>query len=729
MQRVALDRHRTLCSVGAMRASAVWSVAALLLLALALRLTFVLGLPRLPLYWDEPLYQARAQLIVAGVAGWASGGEGPDLARVLRPNLQKGELYSAMVAVIYATAGANPRAVFVVQALLDTLLCLLIYGLARAVAGHRAGIVALLAAALYEPFIFATARLQTETLSMLLCTASLVAICAPERRRVAGHAAAGLLVAAAMLCRPATQFLFPVLLPAVLLRNWDRVWPQRLLLVAVFATGFFAVVVPRLMLTKAVMGTALWSSTLDPSYDIYAGVVPRNLGWKTDRGSFAVPPSGELLAVVGTDPARRAQSADYRAATRRTVLWHPLESAGVMLHKLYVAWSYVYNDSRHRFLSAGGVTEIVHSTLLLLGLLGMPLALRRRVGVPLVATALYLWLSYVGNKIEVRYAILPMPLMICCAGIAAAELSRGWRRAWRAGARRRFARFAGGAVIFGAAALLDVGALMRVLPIGPQAAFALQTALILIALGWLAFTLADLAYPGRRANGLLKMAPAFLLGALVVLVGRPLAGTWREWRATLRPGQGVARQQFELPAQLGTPRRAHIKIDMLPDPDGGEVVVRFNGQELKRFAGGVSPDDENQYPEVHAGQVKPHEPDPAWYTIPVPIEGLTDAALVDVAVEGSGSLRLAGDYGADPSSYAGPSLFSPAARVDTSLFKYLADHDFRLRRRIALAAPSRSRWHDGDAWSEGDLAADAGRQQGRYRIFLLLTYDHGTVVL
>lgn len=718
-----------------MRGSVIWSVAALLLLALSLRLVFVLGLPQLPLYWDEPLYQARAKAILAGVTGWASGGAGPDLATVLRPNLQKGELYSAMVAVIYATAGANPRAVFVVQALLDTLLCLLIYGLARAVAGHRAGLVALLAAALYEPFIFATARLQTETLTMLLCTASLLAICAPERRRVAAHAAAGLLVAAAMLCRPAMQFLFPVLLPAVLLRNWDRVWRQRLLLVAVFAAGFLAIVVPRLLLTRAVLGTAVWSSTLDPSADVYAGIVPGNLGWKTDRGAFAVPPTGELLAVVGDDPARRArpQSADYRAATRRTLLWHPLESAGVMLHKLYVAWSYVYNDSRSRFLGAGGATDGMHRSLLLLGLLGMPLALRRRQGVPLVAATLYLWLSYLGIKIEVRYAMLPMPLMVCCAGIAAAELSRGWQRAWRAGMRRRLAFLAGGAVVFGAAALLDIGALLSVLPIAPEAALALQSALILIAIGWLAFTLAELAYPGRLA-GLLAMAPAFLLAALVVMAGRPLAGTWRDWRATLRPNLGVARQEFELPSQLGTPRSAQIKIDMLPEPHGGEVVVRLNGREIKRFAGGGRPDGgdwpkENYYQNVRAGQLQSHEPDPAWYTIPVPVDGLSGAAQVDVVVEGGGSLRLVGDYGADPWSYAGPSLFSPAARVDTSLFKYLADHDFRLRRRIELTAPSRSRWHDGDAWTEGDLAADAGRQQGRYRIFLLLTYDNGTAVL
>src|SRR5262249_17770138 len=151
---------------------------------------------------------------------------------------------------------------FVLQALLDTVTCLLLFGLARAVGGMPAGVIALGLAAVYEPFIFSTARLQTETLTSLLYVAGLWAICVPQRRPIQASFGAGILFAATMLARPALQGLFPLLLPAVLVRNWDRPWRERLTVVLIFAAGFFVVVGPRLLLTAALTGRPVWSGTL-----------------------------------------------------------------------------------------------------------------------------------------------------------------------------------------------------------------------------------------------------------------------------------------------------------------------------------------------------------------------------------------------------------------------------------------------------------------------------------
>ena len=89
-----------------------------------------------------------------------------------------------------------------------------------------------------------------------------------------------------------------------------------------------------------------------------------------------------------------------------------------------------------------------------------------------------------------------------------------------------------------------------------------------------------------------------------------------------------------------------------------------------------------------------------------------------------------GDYPvADPRVYEGPSLFSPQYAADTSLYKYLATGDYRMHRRVRLSGTSRSSFYDGHAWSTTDLSAESGRQYGRYRIFLILTYANGYMIL
>lgn len=205
-------------------------VLAILLLALALRLGFVLTLPARPLYWDEPFYEHCGKLYQHAWSSLFGNPQGPALREAFRASLPKGETYAATVGLVYSVFGAEPRAVFLLQALLDTVTCALLYGLGRALGGVRAGLIALTLAALYEPFIFSAARLQTETLTLLFYVGGLWAICVPERRRISGNFFGGILIAASMLARPALQGLFLLLLPTVPVRNWDRAWRGRLVL-------------------------------------------------------------------------------------------------------------------------------------------------------------------------------------------------------------------------------------------------------------------------------------------------------------------------------------------------------------------------------------------------------------------------------------------------------------------------------------------------------------------
>lgn len=716
---------------------------AILLIALALRIGFLLTMPDTPLYWDERHYDTWAQVHQGFWSSLFGGGEGPSLSDAFRASRQKGELFVGMVGALYALIGRHPRAILYLQAALDTLTCLLLFDLTRAMAGVRAGLVALALAALYEPFIFAVARLQTETLSSLLYVAGLWAICVPRRRQAWSRFAGGALLAAATLTKPALQYLLVFLLPAIVAATWDRIWRERLRVAALVAAGFLAGIAPHLALTVIAERGPGSAGMLGNGPDIYAGIVYSNAGWKSARMAFANPLPDPLRAVLGNDSLRLPTDAEYRAAFVRTWTSHPLESIAVSLHKLYVAWRHPYNDSRATLLLGRGGETLLHQVILCLALLGMPLALRHwRVAVPVVATTAYVWLVYLSVKIEARYAVTAMPMMICFAGVAVGGLSRGWQQAWRTGQRRRLMIAAATAAFLLALALAgSIPRLLAWMPIGPEAANAIRVGLILSALGGCGYLAAELVRPlWPRSRARAALAPSLAVAALVVLAGRPLAQDWREWRSTLSPAGGVAGQEFVLPSGIQPPLAVALTIDMLPEPPQGsyDVVVRVNGDEITRYRGAPTRTDANLpgdgYELLYQVRQPAGEANKAWYVIPIPaaLIGPDARVAVEVALEGpetSGSLVIFGDAPPDAATYIGPSLLSPRNNADTSISKYLVDGDSRLRRRMPLSGSAHSRFHDGAGWTEGDLAVDAGRQQGRYRIFLVLTYERGVVIM
>ena len=582
--------------VGGMRGPVRYLVYLIVIAALGLRLGFVLTSPARALYWDEPSYHRVAIGYLRALGGTTE----PTPGEAVRLGLYRGEVYTATVALVYALFGEQPRAVFVLQALFDTATCLMLFGLARAVGGGRAGVIALTLAALYEPFIFSAARLQTETMTSLLYVGGLWMLCVPQRRRTSASFCAGVLIAAAMLARPAMQWLFPPLLPAVLVRNSDRAWRARLTVVLVFAGGFLVVVGPRLLFTRALLGTPAWSGTLKAGQDLYSGTVFANVGWKTDGAAYADPPRDELLAVIGDPPTRRPLQDDMRAAAVRIWRLHPMESAAVTLHKLYAAWLHPYNDSQWSFLTGVGGQERWHRLLLVLALIGMPLSLRRwRVAVVLLVTTLYLWLTYVVVKIEVRYAVMAMPMMICFAGVALAVLSTGAQRAWRAGQRTRLVTLA--AVTAGLVGLTTVSIprLLQWLPLTPEGAHGARVAVILALIVWLAHVAAALAGPWwRRSTALVLLMPSVTTAALVVLVGRPLAQDWREWQATLAPDRGIVSQEIVVPAASERAQSAELNFDLLPGPAGtgdigppqragDQAISRRHGARRRRSVAGL----------------------------------------------------------------------------------------------------------------------------------------------
>ncbi len=724
-----MERHRRLLVVVMLAASA------------AVRVGFVLRLPHphLPLYWDEVHYDAWAR---AYAWAWQSVGAPALFVARLRAafesSIQKGEAYSAFVGLVYAVAGAQPLAVFIAQALLDTLTCLFVYKIARNLGGTAVGLIALGLAGVYEPFIFSAGRLQTEALCACVYLAGLCAFLSGSQPEPAARLAAGFLIALAMLVRPTLQFLFPLLLVLLCVVHRNATWGRRLRLAAAFAAGFFILIGPRLVVTNALFGHPIWSGTTDPSTNAFAGILSDNLGWRTDRLSFANPPRGELLEVLRQSGLESPTDAEYRRATVLTWQRHPMQSVAVLCHKAYQVWAHPYNDSRRRLLIGPRWLRVWHQTMFVLAAIGIPLALRRwRAGLPVVVTILYLWSAYLAVQIEVRYVVTAVPLMLCCAGLALLWLGNGLRSCWQSERSRAVVLLV--VTTLALIVALRVGSLGRLLDLSPAlspaVAHGLRTAvmmLVMVLVAALVFLLLHGVLPVglALASALLPLA----VGSLLFLVGRPPAVLWRQWPCPLTSGHGVVRQDFQLPAGQTPPSRAELRLDLIAAGKGvDDLVVTVDGHEARRFVGGPQRKDaaptEEFYNQIFDGQGRSQRLWHAWYAVPVDARALAASGSlhVEARVEGQGTggdaVTVFGDYPPDAgSAYDGPSVFSPGYFADTSVYKYLGDGDFRMRRRFPLSASARSSFFDGQAWTAADLSLAAGRQYGRYRIFLLLAY-------
>jgi hypothetical protein len=715
----------------------VWMV------AVALRLGFVLHLPELPLYWDEEYYDSRAKMYAVAWQSLATPAAfAANLKEAFNSSLQKGEAYDAFAGAVYALAGPRRRAVFVAQALLDAVTCLFVYGISETLAGPAAGLVAL--ATVYPPSIFAVGRLQSETWAAFLCVGALWAFVRPWRRREwLGLGCSGLLLALVMLARPAFQFLFPLWLPLAALVPRDASWRRRLTRCAAFAGGFFLLIGPRLVVTTLLVGHPLWSGTLDPSNKTYAGIVFDNLGWQTDH--LGGDRLGELPQVLRERGHGQANMDDYRLATARTWQRHPFESAAVLLHKTYVVWRHPYNDSLRAFVFGARGQRRVHQAVLLLAAVGLPLALQSwRVGMPLAVAIVYSWFVFFAVQLEVRYMVTAVPLMICCAGVAVAHLGRGAGACWRAN-RMRVPGVLSGLVLV-SVVLLQAASLGR-LTAAPFRLTAVQaytlhrvlTVLVLAEGAALACVLltAPLAGGVSRRWAVAATALPCFGGALIFLVGGTLANIWHQWACVLAAGRSV-RQDFALPASLPPPARAQVRLDVAGGAAGRQdFVVSLNGVEAARFAGGPTLDNavvptERTYAGVFAGQGRQPRPWHGWYAVAVPPQLLarTQRLWVEARVEGTDTVAIFGDYPLDSAAvYDGPSPLSPESNGDTSVYKYLADGDFRMRRQYPFSGTSSSSYFDGQQWSTDDLSPLPGRQYGRYRIMLRLVYLNGHVLI
>ena len=293
--------ERSKSVIGVSGASAI---AAVLLLAAALRVAHVIALRHLPLFdglmLDSQTYDEWAQRIAAG--DWLGG----DSVFYMDP------LYPYVLAVVYRCVGHDLLVVRLLQAALGVATCALVVLIGCRIGGKVVGVTAALFVALSRPLIFEGGEIEKTALGVFLVTASLAL---SIRTPVASKFGAGVCLALAVLTRANLLLLVPLGALYFLLdcepgescadpRGFARRWRERLTAragrsAAAFLVGVVLMLGPVLWRNHHVSGEWILT-TSQMGTNFYTGNNPSN--W-----------SGTFSPVPFVRPSPRYEENDFQA--------------------------------------------------------------------------------------------------------------------------------------------------------------------------------------------------------------------------------------------------------------------------------------------------------------------------------------------------------------------------------------------------------------------------------
>jgi 4-amino-4-deoxy-L-arabinose transferase-like glycosyltransferase len=221
--------------------------------------------------------------------------------------------YPAFVAVIYKLFGVgNDVAVTLAQAVVFAALCVLVYGMARRLAGPRVAVVAAAMTALFSPLAHFSALVLTEFWTTFVLTAAmLVVLRAVQRGRIRDFAVGGMLLSAATLVRPAFVLLpFFLVIAMPLLARSQRTramlagWATLALTAALTLLPWFAynyVHLGRFVLSPAGgVGRGLWEGSWQ---GYWPGRVQADLTLIAENGQDLEARAREVAEANGLDAA------------------------------------------------------------------------------------------------------------------------------------------------------------------------------------------------------------------------------------------------------------------------------------------------------------------------------------------------------------------------------------------------------------------------------------------
>lgn len=143
-----------------------FSILLIIILAAIMRLAYVFFYPQIPVVCDPKQYDDIAMSLMQS-RGFPISKIGNEYTGITRP-----PGYPLFLALIFNIFGHNYQSVRIIQALLDSLNCLIIFYLGRSVFNSNVGRIAAICYAFYTPPIIFTGLLYTETLFTLILSVS-----------------------------------------------------------------------------------------------------------------------------------------------------------------------------------------------------------------------------------------------------------------------------------------------------------------------------------------------------------------------------------------------------------------------------------------------------------------------------------------------------------------------------------------------------------------------------
>lgn len=259
-------------------------------LALGLRIHFLYSIPPNPPSPDEIGYRAMAeQFLDRGILGYKSD----------KPNAFVTPGYPLFLAGLYALArplGLPPdMLVRTIQVLLSTATVWLVFLLGRQLGGLPAGYLGGVLAAVYPPFLYANARILTESLFTFVFTGyAYMALISLKHRKPWPHALTGAMLALATLVRPAAA---PILVVPYLLL-WVRHRKKRIWLFFLAAlAGFSLVMLPWWIRNYLVLHKIVFLAT-QTGNPFLRGAIPFDPYGHTQPGLIENTPQEEQLKAA-----------------------------------------------------------------------------------------------------------------------------------------------------------------------------------------------------------------------------------------------------------------------------------------------------------------------------------------------------------------------------------------------------------------------------------------------
>jgi 4-amino-4-deoxy-L-arabinose transferase-like glycosyltransferase len=295
--------------------------AALTLLALTLRVAFVLYVP-LPPAWDGVLYERGAQAIARGLgyATYMFPVRGSDTV----PTAFYPVGYPAFLGALYALFGIQLRVLHLAGAAVSALSVAVAHRLAwRFAPGWGSRLATLALALMPGQVLFAGAAMTEPLFGLLLALAVYASTRSPRASRTVDLVTTGLALAAATYVRPQALLLAP-LLPLLRPATLSSGWRGRIKAAALVTAVTLACVLPWTARNCAKLDGCAFVSTNGGS-NLAIGAVPRATG-----GYFLLRPEDGCAGVVGEVARDRCWREVARDAIR-TDPWRWIKLAAVKL--------------------------------------------------------------------------------------------------------------------------------------------------------------------------------------------------------------------------------------------------------------------------------------------------------------------------------------------------------------------------------------------------------------